>query len=94
MYDEGWYQAQDRYQDFLRRHEGRRVVLLELGVGYNTPVIIKYPFWGCTLGNPNAFYICVNCQEAAAPKEIAGCSLCIKSDIDGLLNDIFHSRRG
>ncbi len=49
MYDEGWYQAQDRYHDFLRRHEGRRVVLLELGVGYNTPVIIKYPFWGALL---------------------------------------------
>ena len=44
MYDEGWYQAQDRYHDFLRRHEGRRVVLLELGVGYNTPVISKSPF--------------------------------------------------
>ena len=52
--DEGWYQAQSRYQDFLRRHDGLRVVFLELGVGGNTPVIIKYPFWKMTVQNPQA----------------------------------------
>ena len=62
--DEGWYHAQGRYQDFLRRYEGMRVVFLELGVGRNTPIIIKYPFWKYTHNNTNAFYACINFQEA------------------------------
>lgn len=65
--DEGWYAARDRYEDFLRCHQGLRVLYLELGVGGNTPVIIKYPFWRLTAQNPNAFYVCVNLGEAAAP---------------------------
>ena len=86
--DEGWYQAQERYQDFLRRHDGLRVVFLELGVGGNTPVIIKYPFRMYTLNNPNALCICVNFQEAFAPKEIISRSICINSDIGGFLQNI------
>lgn len=83
--DEGWYQARSQYQDFLGRHEGMRVVFLELGVGNNTPMIIKYPFWKYTLDNPNAFYACINLQEAFAPKEIENRSVCIKMDIGELL---------
>lgn len=64
--DEGWYAAQDRYTDFLRWHKGLRVLYLELGVGANTPVIIKYPFWKMTAGNPKASYVCINYQEAYA----------------------------
>lgn len=85
--DKGWYQALAQYQDFLGRHEGMRVVFLELGVGNNTPMIIKYPFWKYTLDNPNAFYACVNVQDAFAPKEIAGRSVCIQTDIGEILND-------
>ncbi len=58
--DEGWHRAAERYSEFLRRHEGQRILFLELGVGYNTPVIIKYPFWRMTAKNPNAFYACIN----------------------------------
>ncbi len=86
--DEGWYQARERYQNFLRRHEGQRVVFLELGVGGNTPAIIKYSFWKHTLNNPNALYICVNFQEAFAPKEIISRSICIASNISEFLQNI------
>ena len=86
--DEGWYHAQSRYQDFLRRHEGMRVVFLELGVGRNTPVIIKYPFWKYTHNNTNAFYACINFQEAFAPREISGRSVCVGVDIGEFLKDI------
>ena len=86
--DEGWHQALSQYQDFLGRHEGMRVVFLELGVGHNTPMIIKYPFWKYTLDNPNAFYACVNFKEAFAPKEIANRSVCIEKDIGELLKSM------
>ena len=87
--DDGWYAAAQRYEDFLRRHSGLRVVFLELGVGGNTPVIIKYPFWKYTVENQNALYACVNFQEAFAPKEIAARSVCVESDIGEFLKNHF-----
>lgn len=86
--DEGWYAAQDRYTGFLRRHTGLRVLYLELGVGANTPVIIKYPFWKMTAQNPRANYVCINYQEAYAPQEIRNSALCIENDIEKVLNDV------
>lgn len=86
--DEGWYAAQGRYTDFLRRHEGMRVLYLELGVGANPPGIIKYPFWKMTAQNPRANYVCINYQGAYAPPEIRDSALCIEDDIDKVLNDV------
>lgn len=79
--DEGWYKAKNRYDDFIRRHEGLKTVFLELGVGNNTPVWIKYPFQKMTAQNPNASYVCVNLGCAYAPPEIKDQSVCIDSDI-------------
>jgi len=86
--DEGWYVAYNQYEDFIRRHEGTKVVYLELGVGYNTPVIIKYPFWKWTAQNENATYICINLGEANAPTEIKKQSICIDGDINTVLEDL------
>lgn len=83
--DRGWHDAAKRYEDFIRRHEGLRVLYMELGVGANTPVIIKYPFWRMTARNPRATYVCLNLGEAMAPNEIAGRSICIDADI----NEVF-----
>ena len=83
--DEGWHDAADRYEDFIRSHEGLRVLYLELGVGGNTPGIIKYPFWQMTYGNPKAVYVCVNLGEAVAPREIKERSICIDGDIGEVL---------
>ena len=79
--DEGWHAAAERYRSFLLRHNGMKVVYLELGVGGNTPGIIKYPFWQMTHDNPNAVYICINLSEAYAPAEIRHQSICIDDDI-------------
>ena len=68
--DEGWHAAAGRYHDFNRRHKGLRVIFLELGVGGNTPGIIKYPFWQMTAENPKALYACINYGEAGCPKQI------------------------
>lgn len=86
--DEGWHAAAERYSEFLRRHKGLKTVFLELGVGGNTPVIIKYPFWRLTGENPNAAYVCINYKEAFAPGEIAKRSLCIDGDIGAVLRDV------
>lgn len=91
--DEGWYEAQGRYTAFLRRCEKSRVLFLELGVGMNTPGIIKYPFWQFAAKNPNAVYACVNQGEAFAPRGIAGRSICIDSDIGGVLKTLAESGR-
>ncbi len=85
--DEGWHRAAERYEEFLRRHEGLHILFLELGVGMNTPVIIKYPFWKMTYANPKAVYACLNYGEAYAPDQIAGQSICIDGDIREILND-------
>lgn len=83
--DEGWHRAAGRYHDFLRRHDGLKVLYLELGVGANTPAIIKYPFWKMTYANPNAAYACINFGEAFAPPEIRDRSICINADIGDVL---------
>ena len=88
--DEGWYAAQQRYEDFVHRHEKLRIVYLELGVGSNTPVWIKYPFWQRTLENPKAVYACINMGEAVAPREIARQSICIDGDIGDALRQILQ----
>ncbi len=86
--DEGWHKASERYSEFLRRHRNMKVLFFELGVGMNTPVIIKYPFWQMTLKNPQAVYACVNYGEAFCLQEIQKQSICIDSDIGRVLKDL------
>lgn len=86
--DEGWFAAAQRYEQFLQRTEGRHVLFLEMGVGGNTPVIIKYPFWQMTCRNPDAVYACVNLDEAIAPKEIMEQSILLDADIAAVLHDL------
>lgn len=83
--DQGWYHAQARYEAFLRQHRHDVVLYWELGVGYNTPGIIKYPFWQYTLQNPQAIYACVNVQQAICPTIIQKQAILINADIDATL---------
>ena len=85
--DEGWHKAAERYEQFLRTREGK-ILFLELGVGYNTPVIIKYPFWRMTASNPDAVYACVNYGEAICPAEIRERSICIDGDIGEVVEEL------
>ena len=84
--DAGWHDAAGRYSEFLRRHAGTRTLFLELGTGYNTPGIIKYPFWRMTAQWPDAQYACVNLGEATAPGEIVQKSICINGDADAVIS--------
>lgn len=86
--DEGWHAAAGRYANFLRTREGQKILFLELGVGYNTPVIIKYPFWQMTAKNPRATYACINRGEVFCPAEIADRAVCIDGDIGDILSRI------
>lgn len=79
--DKGWDAAHNRYEDFIRRHKNLHIVFLELGVGMNTPIIIKYPFWRMTAENSKAVYVCINYGEALCPQEIEKQSICLDADI-------------
>ena len=86
--DEGWHNASSNYADFIRRHENLHILFLELGVGANTPVIIKYPFWQMTYDNKKAVYACLNYGEAFCPEKINERSICIDGDIGEILSQI------
>ena len=79
--DEGWHKASENYYEFLQANKDGHILFLELGVGANTPVIIKYPFWQMTMDNKKAVYACINYGEAFCPKEIEDRSICINRDI-------------
>ena len=83
--DDGWHQAAERYEKFIQDHKKQKIVFLELGVGYNTPGIIKYPFWQMTNTFQHAFYVCLNQSEAYAPEEIRRKSVCMNEDIGEVL---------
>lgn len=86
--DEGWHKASERYTEFLRRHKDTNILFLELGVGNNTPGIIKYPFWQMTYSYPKATYACINYGEAIAPNEIKDKSILINGDIGEVIKEI------
>ena len=86
--DEGWHRAAERYENFLRTRAGQAVLFLELGVGYNTPAIIKYPFWRMTARNPRAVYACVNQGQAACSGEIEKQAICVDADIGSVLRQL------
>ena len=96
--DKGWYKASKQYEKFLQTRniigpqgqqehqaDSGKVLFLELGVGGNTPGIIKYPFWQMTEKNPNAAYACINFGEAVVPSKIEKQSICINDDIGEVL---------
>ena len=86
--DEGWHLAAGRYRDFIHTRKDRRILFLELGVGYNTPGIVKYSFWSMTSENPKAAYVCVNLGETCAPMEIRDRSICVDADIGKVLEQL------
>ena len=90
--DGAWEQAALRYQNFLQENKRERVVFLELGVGMNTPGIIKFPFWQMTARWPQAFYICINLDQAWAPEEIRDRSLCLNGDMGPVLEALAGRR--
>lgn len=92
--DEGWDQGKFRYNDFINKHRDLKIIYLELGVGQNTPVIIKYPFWNYTNSNKKATYACINYGESFCPDEIKKQAILISGDIDQVINDLLLELEG
>ena len=90
--DEDWHKAAERYNNFIEAYRDKNIVYLELGVGGNTPVIIKYPFWRLTAENENASYICVNLSESFCPDEIIDRSICVNADIGEVIKELIADR--
>ncbi len=90
--DKGWYAAAERYKQFICRHKNLHILFLELGVGGNTPAIIKYPFWKMTEENPHAVYACINMGEAFCPSIILKQSICVDKNIGTVISDIKNIR--
>jgi NAD-dependent SIR2 family protein deacetylase len=86
--DDGWYKAANRYEKFVNSLNDKKVLLFELGVGYNTPAIIKYNFWKQTNNNKNMIYACINLDEIEIPAQIQDRSICIKAGIDNVINEL------
>ena len=85
--------GQQRYQNFLQKHQHRKVLYLELGIGANTPVIIKYPFWNYVSQNKNAVYISINLDDLYCPENIHKQSILIQGDIHNILNSVAKEMR-
>ena len=85
--DEGWHAASKRYDAFVSSHSDKKVLYLELGVGHNTPGIVKFPFWRMTAQNPKAMYACINLDESYCPEPIADRSILIEGDLNAILHD-------
>ena len=88
--DESWHKAKDNYIRFIRENQDKKIAYLELGVGFNTPVIIKYPFWELTNKNSKATYISINLNENYAPKEIEKQSILINEDIKEVITNLLE----
>lgn len=86
--DEGWHIAHDRYLDYVDAHRSGKVLFLELGVGYNSPGVIKYPFWRFTMQNPQAIFASVNRDQPSYPEEIADRAIVISADLDKTIRDL------
>ena len=86
--DDGWRAACRNYEKFLSDNDGKRVLFLELGVGMNTPGIIKFPFRRMTAANKSAMYACINLDYSYCPEELKPRSICISSDIEAAINSL------
>lgn len=89
--DAGWHQASNRYQDFVHRYRDKQLLLLELGVGNNTPSIIKYPFWRLAVQHPNITYATISLKNAVCPPQIDEQSICIQADIRTVLQTLLQN---
>ena len=86
--DEGWHKAVQRYIDFMNGHQHGKVLYWDLGIGSNTPTIIKLPFMQMTYKNPEATYATINLEEAFTVEQIEDRSIVINGDIGEVLDEL------
>ena len=88
--DEAWHEAADRYADFLEQHQSEKVVLIELGVGFNTPIIIRFPFEKMVRENASYSLIRLNKDEAVVPESFGKRAVGIGGDMTHAITDIWR----
>lgn len=88
--DTGWHEACERYQEFIRSHSSGKVLYLELGVGFNSPGVVKYPFWRMVGDNPEAMYAVIAKEDAVCSDGIKDRSLCINADIAEVIEKVYQ----
>ena len=86
--DEGWYQHARLYSDFIGKSNDKFRVLIEIGVGYNTPSIIKFPFEQMTFYNEKTYLIRINKEYATCPREIRDKTILFNEDVEMILNNL------
>ena len=91
--DHGWQESSQAYGKYLKKYKDKNILYLEIGVGPNTPVIIKYPFWALTIQNPKATYANINLEQAFCPKQIVDRSICIQADAKQVIEDLLKENK-
>ncbi|MGN1382812.1 MAG: Sir2 silent information regulator family NAD-dependent deacetylase [Eubacterium sp.] len=86
--DKGWHIAYDRYQSWLSEHKMGNILFLELGVGFNSPGVIKYPFWQMADANPKSTFATIDLNQACTWDRISDRSIVIQADLDKAITDL------
>ena len=86
--DKNWDKQKSKYENFLKNSDNSKILFLELGVGFNTPSIIKYNFWRMTLNNKKSIYASINLGECYSASDIEERSICIDADISEVLKKL------
>ena len=86
--DSNWYKASKRYEDFLDKIKNKNVVLLEIGVGFNTPGIIRFPFEQMTANNVKTTLIRINKDYPFPMLEIRNRTISFDEDTNKIIEDL------
>lgn len=86
--DENWYKQSKAYEDFVNNAKDKKVILLELGVGFNTPIIIRFPFEQMTMQNKNWNLVRINKDNVITWNDIEEKSILIQEDIANIINKL------
>ncbi|MGN1271845.1 MAG: SIR2 family NAD-dependent protein deacylase [Lactobacillus sp.] len=92
--DRGWHIAYERYTQYIEKHSKGKVLYFELGVGFNSPGVIKIPFWNMTMQNPNAIFASINLTMPCYPEKLKEQSIVIQADIDRVVSELLSSQQG
>lgn len=91
--DENWHEAEQRFSEALSKCENKRTVLLELGAGFNTPTIIRFPFEKLMRDHPNMSLIRLNMNEAVVPEAFGERAIGINEDMEKSIEDLLQEVR-
>ena len=86
--DENWYKQDKRYGEFLDKSQDKNLLLLEIGVGFNTPGIIRFPFEQMVYNNINTNLVRINKDYAFTNKEIKNKTILFDEDVNTIIEDL------